>query len=139
MQLSEEQFELIEHLLPKQRGNVRLSNLQVLNGILYVAVNGCTWRGLPEQYGRWHTVYTRFSRWAKAGVIDRVFEELQVLNFLKVKIEAVALDSTSVKVHPDGTGALKKGALKPSAGAAADSTPKFIWLPRASNKSSASP
>lgn len=139
MQLSEEQFELIEHLLPKQRGNVRLSNLQVLNGILYVAVNGCTWRGLPEQYGRWHTVYTRFSRWAKAGVIDRVFEELQVLNFLKVKIEAVALDSTSVKVHPDGTGALKKGALKPSAGAVADSTPKFIWLPRASNKSSASP
>jgi transposase len=138
MQLSEEQFELIEHLLPKQRGNVRLSNVQVLNGILYVAVNGCTWRGLPAEYGRWHTVYMRFSRWAKAGVLDRVFEELQVLNFLKVKIEAVAMDSTSVKVHPDGTGALKKGALKPSAGAAEDSTPKFIWLPRASSRPSAS-
>jgi transposase len=108
MQLSEEQFELIEHLLPKQRGNVRLSNLQVLNGILFVAVNGCTWRGLPEQYGRWHTVYTRFNRWAKAGVIDRIFEELQVLNLLRVKIEAVGLDSTSVEVHPDGTGALIK-------------------------------
>jgi transposase len=135
MQLSEEQFEVIEHLLPRQRGNVRISNLQVLNGILHVAVNGCTWRALPERYGRWHTVYTRFSRWAKAGVIDRIFEELQVLNFLKIEIQAVALDSTSVKVHPDGTGALKKGALKPSAGAAADSTPKFIWLPRASSRS----
>jgi transposase len=138
MQLSEAQFELIEHLLPKQRGNVRISNLQVLNGILHVAVNGCAWRALPERYGRWHTAYTRFSRWAKAGVIDRIFEELQVLNLLKIEIQAVALDSTSVNVHPDGTGALKKGALKPSAGVAADSTPKFIWLPRASSRPSAS-
>lgn len=139
MQLSEEQFELIEHLLPRQRGNVRLGNLQVLNGILHVAVNGCTWRALPQSYGRWHTVYTRFNRWAKAGVIDRIFEELQVLNLLKVRIEAVALDSTSVKVHPDGTGALKKGGLKPSAAAAEGSPPRFIWLPRASSRSSVSP
>jgi len=138
MQLSEEQFELIEHLLPRQRGNVRLDNLQVLNGILHVAVNGCTWRALPLRYGRWHTVYTRFNRWAKAGIIDRIFEELQVLNLLKVKIEAVALDSTSIKVHPDGTGALKKGALKPAAEAAAGSPPRFIWLPRTSNRSSVS-
>ena len=103
MQLSREQFELIEHLLPKQRGNVAIDNLTVLNAILYVAVNGCTWRGLPRKYGRWHTVYTRMSRWAKAGVLDRVFEELQVLNVLRVKIEVVQMDSTSVKVHPDGT------------------------------------
>src|SRR5680860_725619 len=108
MQLSQQHFELIEHLLPVQRGNVRLDNLRVLNGILFVAVNGCTWRALPERYGRWHTVYTRMSRWAKAGVLDRVFEELQLLSLLRVRIELVALDSTSVKVHPDGTGALKK-------------------------------
>lgn len=138
MQLSREQFELIEHLLPKQRGNVAIDNLTVLNAILYVAVNGCTWRGLPTRYGRWHTVYTRMSRWAKAGVLDRVFEELQVLNVLRVKIEVVQMDSTSVKVHPDGTGALKKGGLKPSAGAGAVSTPRFIWLPRVSSRSSAS-
>ena len=103
-----------------------------------MAVNGCTWRALPQEYGRWHTVYTRMSRWAKAGVLDRVFEELQVLNLLRVRIEVVSLDSTSVKVHPDGTGALKKGGLKPSGAAAAGSTPKFIWLPRASSRSSAS-
>ena len=78
------------------------------------------------------------NRWAKAGILDRVFEELQVLNFLRVRIEVLELDSTSVKVHPDGTGALKKGALKPSAEAAADSTPRFIWLPRVLSRSSAS-
>ncbi len=133
MQLAREQFALIEHLLPVQRGNVSIDNLTLLNAILYVVVNGCTWRGLPAHYGRWHTVYTRMSRWAKAGVLDRVFEELQMLQLLKVRIE-----STSIKVHPDGTGALNKGAPKPSAAPVEGSTPRFIWLPRASSRSSAS-
>ena len=63
MQLTREQFTWIEHLLPVQRGNVRIDHLALLNAILYVAVNGCTWRGLPRQYGCRHTVYTRMSRW----------------------------------------------------------------------------
>lgn len=48
------------------------------------------------------------NRWASAGVLDRLFEELQHLQLIRVKIEAVSLDITIVKVHPDGTGALKK-------------------------------
>lgn len=96
-------------VLPVQRGNVRMSNLQVLNAVLYVAEQGCKWRGLPKRFGRWHTVYTRMNRWSKNGVFDRVFEKLQMEQIVQIKIEAFALDSTSVKVHPDGTGALKKG------------------------------
>jgi hypothetical protein len=49
---------------------------------------------------------------------------------VRIKIEAFSLDSTSVKVHPDGAGALKKTAHKPSASLAVDGTPRFIWLPR---------
>ena len=67
----------IEHCLPRQRGNVSLSNLQVLNAILYVAEHGCKWRGLPPRFGRWHTIYTRMNRWSRNGVLDRVFTELQ--------------------------------------------------------------
>ena len=48
------------------------------------------------------------NRWSKNGVLDRVFEHLQREQIVRVKLEAVALDSTMVKVHPDGTGALKK-------------------------------
>jgi transposase len=92
-----------------QRGNVGLSNLQVLNAVLYVAEQGCKWCGLPKRFGRWHTVYMRMSRWSKRGVLDRVFEKLQVEQIVRIKLEAVSLDSTSIKVHPDGTGALKKG------------------------------
>lgn len=130
MELTEAQYHLIEDCLPRQRGNVRLTNLQVLNAILYVAEQGCKWRGLPARFGRWHTIYTRMSRWAKAGVLDRVFARLQHAQIIRITLEVVSLDSTAVKVHPDGTGALKKTALKPSANPAEDGPPKFIWLPR---------
>ena len=105
-------------------------NLQVINAILYVAEHGCKWRGLPKRFGKWHTIYTRMNRWAKAGVLDRLFAELQHQQLIRVRIEAVSLDSTIVKVHPDGTGALKKTDRKPSASLEADGPPKFIWLPR---------
>jgi transposase len=108
MEITEAQYERIEDALPMQRGNVRLSNLQVLNAVLYVAEQGCKWRGLPKRFGRWHTIYTRMNRWSKNGVLDQVFEKLQSEQIVRIKIEAFALDSTSIKVHPDGTGALKK-------------------------------
>ena len=130
MEITAEQFALIEHSLPIQRGNVSLSNHQVLNAILYVAEHGCKWRGLPKRFGNWHTVYTRMNRWAKAGVLDRVFEEMQKAQIVRIKVEAVSLDSTSIKVHPDGMGALKKTAHRPSASPDAAGTPRFIWFPR---------
>ena len=130
MYITEMQFARIEHCLPKQRGNVSLSNLQVLNAILYVAEHGCKWRGLPKRFGKWHTIYTRMNRWSKNGVLDRVFEQLQRERIVRVKIEAIALDSTTVKVHPDGTGALKKTDHKPSENPEVDGPPRFIWLPR---------
>ena len=67
------------------------------------------------------------NRWAKSGVLDRVFAPLPHTQILRVKLEAGALDRTIVKVHPDGTGALKKTAHKPLAGPAADGPPRFIW------------
>lgn len=130
MEITEAQYQQIEGCLPRQRGNVSLSNLQVLNAILYVAEHGCKWRGLPKRFGNWHTIYTRMSRWSKSGVMDRLFERLQQAQIIRIKIEAVSLDSTIVKVHPDGTGALKKTVHNPSASRAEDGAPRFIWLPR---------
>jgi transposase len=105
MTITEEQFRRVEGCFPTQRGNVAISNLDVLNAILYVAEHGCKWRGLPKRFGRWHTIYTRMNRWAKAGVLDRVFTALQEEEVIRIKVEALALDSTIVKVHPEGTGA----------------------------------
>ena len=130
MEITEAQYLRIEPSLPRQRGNVSLSNLQVLNALLYVAEHGCKWRGLPKRFGNWHTIYTRMNRWAKNGVLDRVFERLQREQIVRLKIESVQMDSTIVKVHPDGTGALKKTVRRPLENRAADGPPRFIWLPR---------
>ena len=111
-----------------------MDNLQVLNAMLYMAENGNKWCRLPESFGNWHTIYTRLRRWAKAGVLDRVFEELQRQQVLQMRIELVSLDSTSVKVYPDASGALKKTAPSPSASPEEDGTPRFIWLPRMSER-----
>ena len=130
MSLSEDQYEVIRLLLPVQRGNVRIANLDVINAVLYFAENGCKLRALPERFGNWHTIYTRLRRWAEAGVLDRLFQALQEHRLIRIRVECVGLDSTSVKVHPDGTGARKKTARKPSASRAAAGTPRFILLPR---------
>ena len=130
MELTEAQYAQIEHCLPTQRGNVSMLNLNLLNAVLYVAEHGCKWRGLPERFGNWHTIYTRMNRWAKNGVLDRVFAELQRSQILRIKLDVVSLDSTHIKVHPDGTGALKKTDHKPSEDPVADGPPKFIWLPQ---------
>jgi transposase len=130
VEITEAQYRRIEPILPRQRGNVRLSNLEVLNAILYVAEQGCKWRGLPKHFGNWHTIYTRMNRWSKSGVLDRLFEKWQREQVVRIKIEAVSLDSTLVKVHPDGTGALKKTDPSRSASRAVDGPPRFIWLPR---------
>ena len=109
MTITEAQYQEIEARFPRQRGNVSIPNLQVLNAILYVAEHGGKWRGLPRRFGNWHTIYTRMNRWAKAGVLDRVFTALQERQIIRIKIEAMSMDRTIVKVPPDGTGAEKNG------------------------------
>ena len=108
MPITQKQYALIQPYLPVQRGNVRVSNLRVINAILFVAENGCKWPALPSRFGKWHTVYTRMRRWADAGVLDRLFDALQKHHMIRVSVDCLGLDSTSVKVHPDGTGTLKK-------------------------------
>ena len=113
MEITKEQYQQVAHLFPVQRGNVKLSNLPVLNAVLYLTEQGCKWRALPERFGHWHTVYMRWQRWNEQGVLTRVFAGLQELGLLPEHWAVLALDSASVKVHPDATGAPKKRGHKP--------------------------
>ncbi len=98
--------------------------------ILYVAEQGCRWCGLPTHFGNWHTIHTRMNRWSKNGVLERVFEQLQRERMVHIRVAAYGLDSTSIKMHPDGTGALKETVHSPSASPGAAGAPGFMWLPR---------
>ena len=123
-EITDKQYELIRPYLPVQRGNVRVSNLAVINAILFVAENGCKWRALPPRFGKWHTVYTRMRRWADAGVLDRLFDALQKHHMVRVSVDCLGLDSRSIKVHPDGTGAPKKTGRNRLGNHAVDGIPK---------------
>ena len=100
MEIRENEYEKIAHVLPKPRGNVAVSLILFLNALLYAIENGCKWRKLPEKYGKWNTIYKRANRWAKNGTLALVFTELQKQEIIKIKIERI--------VHPDAHGAEKK-------------------------------
>ena len=82
----------------------------MLNGTLYWMNTEIPWRSLPERYGPWKSVYTRFRRWSLQGVWAHVFEELIAQDI--VDESTLMLDSITIKVHQHGSGA-KKGDKAP--------------------------
>ena len=120
MTWTEADYERIQHLLPRQRGNVVIDHLTFLRALQYMAENGCRWRALPKEYGKWSTIYRRFRYWIDLGIFDLIEKELQSQTIDIKGIKELALDSTYIKVHPDGTGAPKKKARNPSAKVVAD-------------------
>jgi transposase len=106
MNLKENQYQQIEKFLPVQRGNVKINNRRLLAALIYRCENGCSWRALPDSFGPWHVIYVRLNRWAKNGVLERVYAALTAQGL--PMFHTYALDSTAVKVHPSAHGAGKK-------------------------------
>jgi len=127
MKLTFEHLEIIKDMLPVQRRPEDVEMIDFLNAVLHVIENGCKWRAIPKEFGNWHTIYTRFNRWCKSGVFDRIFIALQERNIIDIRTEFVCIDSTSVKVHPDGSGALKKHGKQAIGRSKGGSIPRFIW------------
>jgi transposase len=97
-ELSDAQWERIASLLPGKAsdpGRTGADNRLFLNGVLWVLRSGAHWRDLPERYGKWKSLHKRFTRWAKAGVWERVFASL-----IKDRDNRyLMLDSTLVRAH----------------------------------------
>jgi len=109
-ELSDEQWNRLKEKLPPERkpqgGRPAKDNRVMLNGIIYWLNTGIPWRDLPERFGSWKSVYTRFSRWSKSGVFEQVLAALIAEEI--VDEATLMLDSTIIKVHQHGSG--KKGA-----------------------------
>ena len=94
-QTAAKQHAKIHPYLPVQRGNVRILNIAIINAVLYVLENGCKWRALPERFGKWSTVYARFRRRSRSGVLERLFAALREQEAVGEDAECFGLDSTS--------------------------------------------
>lgn len=122
-ELSDEQWQRVECLLPGQPGSPGRSgdnNRLFLDAVLWIVRTGAPWRDLPERFGDWNSVFQRFNRWAKKGIWQQVFETLQ-----DPDLEWVMLDATIIRAHVHAAGALKKVEANNSAGHAADSVRRF--------------
>ncbi len=109
--LSDAQWERIAPELSGKAGDPGSSgrdNRLFIEAVLWIARTGSPWRDLPEAFGKWFTVYTRFWCWAQKGVWERVFKALRD----DPDFEYVLIDGTLVRVHQHGTGA--KGDSKSS-------------------------
>jgi transposase len=107
--LRDDQWDRIKDLLPGRKGTVgrpAVDNRLFVEAVIYRYRAGIPWRDLPERFGDFRVVHTRFSRWAVRGVWKAVFEHLSK----DADNEYAMIDSTIVRAHQHSAGARKKGA-----------------------------
>jgi putative transposase len=97
-ELSASQWGKIEGFLPGRPGTVGVTakdNRNFVNGVLWVLRSGAHWKHLPTEYGKWKSIHKRFTRWAKAGVWERIFQVL----LADSNNTYIMIDSTIVRAH----------------------------------------
>ena len=102
-------WDRIKNLLPgkpSDPGVTACDNRRFVEAVLWIGRTGAPWRDLPPTFGSWHTTFTRFARWTRTGVWDRVFRAISIDR----DWEEVMLDSTATRAHQPAAGARKKTA-----------------------------
>src|SRR5215207_8092323 len=107
--LSDRQWDRLRSLLPPQKsrtGRPAKDHRTILNGILWIVRTGSPWRCLPERYGSWKTVSSRFSHWQKAGVGNRLLADLQWQANAEGRLDGRLpfVDSTVARAHQYAAG-----------------------------------
>jgi transposase len=115
-ELTDTQWEHLKPLLPPQKqafGRPYDDHRRIINGILWKLKTGAPWRDLPERYGPWSTVYSRFFRWKRKGIWDQLYAVIQTEADKQgaVNWEVHYVDGTIIRAHQHAAG-LKKRILK---------------------------
>ena len=104
-EVSDEQWNQIKDMFPRAKtGRPPKDNRIMFNAILWLAKSGAAWADIPERYGPYKTVYSRFCKWRDDGTLLSIFKALNKY----ADFENLSIDSTSIKAHPQSAGA-KKG------------------------------
>jgi transposase len=111
--LTDQQWQQLQPLLPPQKpttGRPARDHRTIINGILWVLRTGAPWRDLPERYGPWPTVASRFYRWRQDGLWDCLLRLVQQQSNIRGKVnwELHYVDGTMVRAHQHAAGARGK-------------------------------
>ena len=112
-ELSDSQWALIQEFMPVSDGPGRpwSDHRSMVNAMMWILHTGAPWRDLPEYYDPWQSVFDRFNRWRKAGVLDKILEKLQVRLDREGRIDwdLWCIDGSSIRASRAAGGAQKKG------------------------------
>ena len=107
--LTDGQWTVVESWIapPRPGGRPRKTNMrEVVNAILYLTREGCSWRALPHDFPPWKTVYNYFQQWSRDGTWDRLLTVLRWRVRQKAGRDAdprvACIDSQSVKTAGGG-------------------------------------
>ena len=109
--MSDEEWAFHERFILAVRapnGRKPMSHRLVLDGIFWIARTGSPWRDLPDEFGKWSSVYRQFRRWTLAGLWDGILEALNASGLVPDALQMI--DSTVVRAHDQAAGA--KGGLR---------------------------
>jgi transposase len=119
-ELTDSEWEQVKDLLPPEqtgkKGKPRKDNRNMLNAMVWLARSGAPWRDLPERFGPWESVYTRFRKWLDDAILDNIFRVFA----LEAELSELSLDSTIVRAHQHSAGAKKGAKIMKSVEAEAD-------------------
>ena len=107
--VTDDEWALIGPLLPSERGRgcrPAGDNRPYFEGMMWMARTGAQWRHLPDEYGKWNSVFRRYRRWLETGVFDAMLETFA--EAVERDTSADMIDSTVVRAHHCAVG-LKKG------------------------------
>ena|SRR5262252_7467542 len=121
-ELTDEQWAKLAPLLPAPAaGRPPIDHRRMLNGMLWILRTGAPWRDLPPRYGRWNSVWRRFSRWRKASVFDHLLAAAQRAGDAAGALDWAQhfVDGSHVRAHQHAAGAKGGTLIQRGLGAAA--------------------
>ena len=116
--VSDAVWEKVAPLLPgkaSDSGVTAKDNRLFLEAVLWRVRTGLPWRDLPQEFGKWNSVFQRFRRWVRAEVFDRLFRRVSD----EPDFEYALVDGTIVTAHQKASGAKGGRGVRPSAAPAA--------------------